>query len=265
MSYEVKINNNKLNIALSGNIPENIVLKHISSALSKILFFPEDIVSYRLKRIKDDILINYGAPSENSASDIESLTFELENILSESEQFLEYLSQKLSAADFSDSDIETWINELFANQSKPDCVLTADTDICSLKWLEFSFDDKSRNTYYAKYFNASEENAPLIVSLPGYNAEWNNISYLYTGKYDVLQISPLGYNTPNGYNDALRVRGTWPVLYDTITQLDDKKTYYQWIADCITAIEYIRKPQQPIIFVGTSQGGGTSLVMSSRL
>ncbi len=99
--------------------------------------------------------------------------------------------------------------------------------------------------------------------MPGYQAEWNDLSEYYNLECDILQLSPLGYNTPNGYDFSKRVNGAWPVLQDTVTKIDLLSGYNKWFLECIVAINSFLKAGQKIVFIGTSQGGGTALILSS--
>ncbi len=128
-----------------------------------------------------------------------------------------------------------------------------------LEWVRFQ---SLAGEFYGRY-RSLENSEYLLVSLPGYNAEWNDLSEYMDGAYDILVISPLGYNTPWGYDDSKRVRGAWPVLYDTLCDIDDEKGYYSWVYEAAAAVTCMKKRGQKLIFVGTSQGGGMSLILSS--
>ena len=74
-------------------------------------------------------------------------------------------------------------------------------------------------SFYGRYRDKGSDK--LLVSLPGYNSDWNDLSAYMDGEYDLLQLSPLGYNTPQGFNEKKRVKGAWPVLYDTVSEIEE--------------------------------------------
>lgn len=161
--------------------------------------------------------------------------------------------------------VEDWVDSLL-NEAEATQTQTEYCDIASqdeIKWLKFDYYNPNyQNTFYGRYKFEGDDSA-LLVSLPGYQSEWNDISpYLQEG-YSVLQLCPLGYNTPYGFDESKKVRGAWPVLHDTV--LDPRKIigYRQWFLECVLAIKALRKYNQKLVFLGTSQGGGTALVLSS--
>ncbi len=128
-----------------------------------------------------------------------------------------------------------------------------------LEWIRFQ---SLAGEFYGRY-RSIENSEYLLVSLPGYNAEWNDLSAYMDGSYDILAISPFGYNTPWGYDESKRVRGAWPVLYDTLCDIEEEKGYYSWVYEAASAVVRLKKRGQKLIFIGTSQGGGMSLILSS--
>lgn len=110
--------------------------------------------------------------------------------------------------------------------------------------------------------------APLLVHTPGYGAAMSAHPELVAAGYNVLHVSPLGYGTPDGPDTTKQVDGEWPVLPDTLRSLG-KDGYCHWLAQAVAAIAWAQA--QPCVqadrlgTLGTSQGGGGSLLLGSIL
>ena len=108
--------------------------------------------------------------------------------------------------------------------------------------------------------------APLVVHMPGYGAELSCHWDVAARGYALLQVSPLGYWTPDGFDDSLRRDGNWPVLPDTARTLA-RGGYRDWLLDvaCAVCWAWSQPGVQPgrVTFYGTSQGGGGALLMGS--
>jgi cephalosporin-C deacetylase-like acetyl esterase len=108
--------------------------------------------------------------------------------------------------------------------------------------------------------------APLLVHVPGYGAEMSVHPELVAAGYNVLHVSPLGYATPAGPDEAKMRDGNWPVLPDTVLS-GGEEGYKPWLANCAMAVQWAQ--QQPevigqrISFFGSSQGGGGALLLAS--
>ena len=81
-----------------------------------------------------------------------------------------------------------------------------------------------------------------------------------------MHINPLGYATPQG---PCREDTTWPVLPDSVRSLGEKG-YVDWLTDAAVAIRWAlsqpkRSAQSLWVFSGTSQGGGTALLLGAFL
>ena len=160
--------------------------------------------------------------------------------------------------DLSETKLLKWIKDIKEyNESELD-IQIVDTDSDGNQWLELSYQG---DIFYAKYREKPLSKC-LIVSLPCMNADWNDISYLYNAPCDILQIVPLGYNTPRGFAIEKRKFCTWPVLLDTVTEIYNNIGYTKWFQEVCMAINAFKKDKK-LIFIGTSQGGGASLVLSS--
>lgn len=108
--------------------------------------------------------------------------------------------------------------------------------------------------------------APLLVHLPGYGAELSCHYDVAALGYNLLQLSPLGYWTPEGFDLSLQKDGNWPVLPDTV-RTGAKGGYREWLMDAICAVKWAWTQgnvlANRVSFYGTSQGGGTALLLGS--
>jgi len=156
--------------------------------------------------------------------------------------------------------VDNWCRELRDRVSQTNIDVVKTNDEAGFQWLEFKH---SKSKFYARYWENRNASGYLMISLPCYGSEWNDMTEYISKDYDILQISPLGYNTPKGFEKTKMKYNTWPVLYDTLTEPDANKGYAAWFFDVIVAIEAVRKENKKLIFIGTSQGGAAALIMSS--
>lgn len=156
--------------------------------------------------------------------------------------------------------VDKWCRELRERASQTNVDVVRTNDEAGFQWIEYKH---SKSKFYARYWEKENSSDYLMVSLPCYGSEWNDMTEYISGEYDILQISPLGYNTPKGFDKTKMKYNTWPVLYDTLAEADVNKGYAEWFLDVIVAIEAVRKENQKLIFTGTSQGGAAALIMSS--
>lgn len=157
--------------------------------------------------------------------------------------------------------LEDWIAALQSRSAliKPGMTIS---DGETLSWVEFNcVSEPLTDKFYGRYKN--NNSSVLLVFLPSYDAEWRDISAYYNLNCDILQLSPLGYNTPTGFNNEKKFHGAWPVLYDTVTKTDFFTGYNNWFLEVIIAVKAFLKENQSLVFVGTSQGGAAALVLSS--
>jgi cephalosporin-C deacetylase-like acetyl esterase len=128
------------------------------------------------------------------------------------------------------------------------------------------FTSPTFRTFYC-YFQRcpSGAPAPLLVHLPGYGGEASAHPELVAQGYNVLHINPQGYATPQGPTSEVP-RNPWPVLPDTVLT-QGSAGYRMWLRDAIIAVRWaLAQPsvcQERLAFFGTSQGGGTALLMAS--
>lgn len=124
------------------------------------------------------------------------------------------------------------------------------------------------HVFYGYWQPALKSPAPLLINLPGYGASITMHPQLADMGYHVLHVSPLGYVEPGRVNQdmALPGDGRWPVLTNTARGLPGG--YGDWLGDCLLAIRWAL--EQPgvlprLSLYGTSQGGGTALLLASIL
>jgi cephalosporin-C deacetylase-like acetyl esterase len=107
---------------------------------------------------------------------------------------------------------------------------------------------------------------PVLLHLPGYGAEMSAHPELVADGYNVLHINPGGYATPEGPDESRRPGGTWPVLPDTVRSLG-KEGYVDWLAQAAAATLWALRQDgvdgRRFATFGTSQGGGTALMLGS--
>lgn len=118
--------------------------------------------------------------------------------------------------------------------------------------------------FYSWYVPAKKKNSPLLVFIPGADGALRSLPQMED--YHVVFVSPLGYGTPNGIDSSLKVKGTWPVLHDTV--LDGKETYHHFAKDALLVVRWFvdeKKNPKKVIFAGCSQGGGIALLLAAIL
>ena len=128
------------------------------------------------------------------------------------------------------------------------------------------FAPQGRDPFYGYWQPAPSTPAPLLVHTPGYGAEMSVHPDLVAQGYNVLHVNPLGYVTPSGADINKQTDGGWPVFGDTLAS-GARGGYRLWLQDCALAIRWaLSRPEvlaERISFLGTSQGGGASLLLGS--
>ena len=235
-------------------------IKGYIGAIAEYLCYPYEIIAPRVKNVPV-VFVCDKKTLTSCPEDIEKCTQEA--ILCYMEEDCENAKKIIPtyavSPDLSDEKIDKWCESIRKKAEKTTVkinVLKKKTK--NFQWVKFSYEG---GYFYGKY--REKNSSYLLVSLPGYNSEWNDLAAYLGGDYDIIQLSPQGYNTPYGFNQKKRLRGTWPVLYDTVTKTDEDTGYNKWFFEAVLATVKIRKPGQKLIFLGTSQGGGASLIMSS--
>jgi cephalosporin-C deacetylase-like acetyl esterase len=120
--------------------------------------------------------------------------------------------------------------------------------------------------FYGYWQPAPSQPAPLLVHTPGYGAEMSVHPDLVAQGYNVLHVNPLGYVGPAGADTDKQQNESWPVFGETL-QSGGQRGYRQWLTDCVCATRWAtNRPEvlpDRISFLGTSQGGGASLLLGS--
>ena len=174
------------------------------------------------------------------------------------------------------ADIDGWIKEMWdetqiggstakiLDKNGFDAHLANNHNANYFRYVEFSRDGK--RPFYGYWQPAMSTPAPLIIHVPGYGAEISFHPEFVAAGNNVLHICPQGYVTPDGPDVSLQVDNFWPVLPNTVKGKEDSG-YRAWLLDCMAAITWcIGLPQvleDRISFIGTSQGGGGSLLLAS--
>jgi len=128
------------------------------------------------------------------------------------------------------------------------------------------FSGHGGDPFYGYWQPAPSQPAPLLVHTPGYGAEISVHPDLVALGYNVLHVNPLGYVGPDGPDTSKQHDGGWPVFPETL-ESGAQRGYRQWLTDCVCAIRWANGlpgvlPDR-VSFLGTSQGGGTSLLLGS--
>lgn len=152
--------------------------------------------------------------------------------------------------------------EEYVNPFQPDMYVFQ--SVCANRFVKFERDGE--HTFYAYFQPCYDKYAPLAIHTPGYGAEMSFHPEMAT-RWNVLHISPLGYNTPQGKDRAKMTMDGCGAVYPETLLSGGERGYADWLADCVTAIEWARKQScvdsSRIAFFGTSQGGGASMLLSS--
>ncbi len=131
-------------------------------------------------------------------------------------------------------------------------------------YVEFTPEDQE--TFYGFWQPCPSGEGPVLFHVPGYGAEMSAHPELVSAGYNVLHINPLGYATPEGPDESKRPEGAWPVLPDTVRSLGEEG-YVHWLTQAAAAVLWALDRggvnQGRFGFFGTSQGGGTSLLLAS--
>ncbi len=132
------------------------------------------------------------------------------------------------------------------------------------KYVRFS--PVSMDEFYAYWQPALSGPAPLLIHLPAYSANVSSQPDLVVQGYNILHINPLGYMTPLGPDFSKARDRSWPVLPDTV-QSGGKRGYRDWLINSVIALRWAQEQQEclkdRLSFFGTSQGGGTALLLAS--
>ncbi|MGC9523187.1 MAG: alpha/beta hydrolase family protein [Anaerolineae bacterium] len=128
------------------------------------------------------------------------------------------------------------------------------------------FEPEGMAPFYGYWQPAPSQPAPLLVHTPGYGAEMQIHPDLVARGYNVLHVNPLGYATPEGFDESKRMDDEWPVFVDSIVNGFDRG-YRPWLINVMQAVSWAQEEEavlpDRLAFFGTSQGGGASLLLGS--
>ena len=131
------------------------------------------------------------------------------------------------------------------------------------------FSQPGMRDFYGMFHPALNGPRPLVVHLPGYGSELSTHHDVAAANYNLLELVPMGYWTPNGFAEELRhpKTGAWPVLTESVIDRHGPESYWGWMINAIGAIrwamQYPTVMPDRVSFFGTSQGGGTALLLGS--
>ena len=136
--------------------------------------------------------------------------------------------------------------------------------ICDIdKYVKF--ERTGKDTFFG-YWQPCMRPAPLLIHTPGYGGEMSMHPEL-SEYFNVLHVNPLGIVTPIGFDRTkMTFEGLSSVGPDTIIT-GGKGGYFEWLSCVAVAIKWAW--MQPnvisnrVSFFGTSQGGGTALLLGS--
>ena len=171
----------------------------------------------------------------------------------------------------SSAEIDAWCAELLEKSaarkvtvSVPDAEQYAyQLRVCHTMGNHYVKFETPERTFYGYWQPAVTGPAPVLFHVPGYGAEMSAHPDLVTAGFNVLHINPLGYCTPTGTSDP---NHNWTVLPDSVTS-HGEAGYVDWLSDAAIAVRWAL--EQPTVepsrfgFFGTSQGGGTALLLGS--
>jgi cephalosporin-C deacetylase-like acetyl esterase len=176
----------------------------------------------------------------------------------------------------SEHEIEAWLDDIWALGHRSECQATPLVEeghqarahvnhMGAFRYIRFA--PEGMEPFWAYWQPAPSGPAPLLAHTPGYGAEMSMHPELAAQGFNVIHINPLGYATPQGYDESKKQgRDPWPVLYNTV-QSGAQEGYKTWLANCVTAVRWAWTQDTVlpgrVSFFGSSQGGGCSLLLGS--
>lgn len=132
------------------------------------------------------------------------------------------------------------------------------------------FPSANGGTFHCFWQPALTGPAPVVFHLPGYGAEFSAHPEFVHAGFHVMHINPIGYNTPAGWAEGVDKANPFAtqrmVFPDTVSSFG-KSGYVDWLTDACVAVRWARaQPEtqaERFGFFGTSQGGGTALLLGS--
>ncbi len=180
-----------------------------------------------------------------------------------------------------EAEINAWIDALWKKADECPCTGTSLNDGgIRIRFGSFHmnrstfirFEQPGFRSFFGMFTPALKGPAPLVVHTPGYGAELSWHPDVIGEGYNVLELSPLGYWTPDGDRSELTwgsapEEGFWPVLPNTALDPFGPEGYFGWIVNVIGAVRWAMDfptvLKDRVSFFGTSQGGGASLLLGS--
>ena len=173
------------------------------------------------------------------------------------------------------AEVDGWLDRIWAQSETAPLTVTpverslyiaaAHTPYAAAQLLRF--ETPGLPAFYGVWHPPVSGPKPLMVYLPGYGAEMATLPLAAGQDFAYLTLSPLGYWTPDGQPDAKREEGDWPVLPDTLRSRGEGG-YFHWMTQAALAVKWAWQQTAEVLpsrvsFFGTSQGGGTALLMGS--
>ncbi len=176
------------------------------------------------------------------------------------------------------ADIDGWVDALYSAAAETPtngqslggyCFHNACGPMHMNRSVLMRFTQPNMRPFYGMWHRAMNGPRPLVVSLPGYGSELSTHHDVAAANYNLLELVPMGYWTPNGMAEEYRhpQTGAWPVLTNSVLDRHGAESYWGWMINAIGAVLWAMK--QPSVlpdrvsFFGTSQGGGTALLLGS--
>ena len=100
--------------------------------------------------------------------------------------------------------------------------------MCANRFVRFERDGKF--AFYAYFQPCYDKRAPLAVHTPGYGGEMSFHPEMAT-RWNVLHISPLGYNTPRGKDRTKMTMNGCGAVYPETLLSGGVHGYADWLTD----------------------------------
>ena len=90
------------------------------------------------------------------------------------------------------------------------------------------FTQEGMRPFYGMWHGAINGPRPLAVHLPGYGSELSTHHDVAAANYNLLELVPMGYWTPEGFAEELRhpKTDTWPVLTESVIDRHSPESYW---------------------------------------
>lgn len=172
-------------------------------------------------------------------------------------------------------EIDRWLDDIFAESAdRPftaepvaDSLFLPATQLGYICPQLMRFETPGLPAFYGVWYPPVSGPKPLLTFLPGYGSELSLVPMVPAEQYAGLSLCPLGYWTPQGQPDDRREEGAWPVLPDT-ARTGGQGGYRDWLLQAAMAVRWAWRQTEAVLpdrvaFWGTSQGGGTALLLGS--